>query len=307
MTGAARVNAAQATTVRQQLALALPADPVPFVGRRGELARLREEIGRPGLGAGAGRARVLVVAGRPGPGSWRPVTAVYDSGGGLVREVTLPHDIANTFKEGGTGKPKATGNTKAQASPTPASKPQQYFEVAITTGGVVSGPDQHDPRRRAGIPVRRSGARLGAIGLAALSLAILAPAVAGDGGTSAALPRFMSLRSDRVNLRVGPGRTYPILWVLTRKGMPVEILRNYEDWRMIRDPDGDKGWVQRSMVAQERTVVVTGATRALHATPEAASVSSRLPTRITTVASIVALPSKKSSITRRRTISNGGA
>jgi SH3-like domain-containing protein len=142
--------------------------------------------------------------------------------------------------------------------------------------GRLKGGRALNPGRREGITARKTCAWLGAIGLAALSVVIAAtaPAVAGDGGAGAAgaaLPRFMSLRSDRVNLRVGPGRTYPILWVLTRKGMPVEILRNYEDWRMIRDPDGDKGWVQRSMVAEERTVVVTGAIRALHTGPEAAS------------------------------------
>jgi SH3-like domain-containing protein len=114
---------------------------------------------------------------------------------------------------------------------------------------------------------------LAAPALAVLFVALLwaAPALAGDGGAGAELPRFMSLRSDRVNLRVGPGKTYPILWVLTRKGMPVEILRNFDDWRMIRDAEGDKGWVQRSMVTEERTVIVMGAIRALHARPETAA------------------------------------
>ena len=85
------------------------------------------------------------------------------------------------------------------------------------------------------------------------------------------MPRFESLRSDRINLRVGPGLTYPILWVLTRKGMPVEVLREFDHWRKIRDFDGDNGWVQESMVTPERTVIVTGRIRALHARPEPAS------------------------------------
>ena len=89
-----------------------------------------------------------------------------------------------------------------------------------------------------------------------------------DGGKSGLVARFMSLRSDRINLRVGPGTTYPILWVLTRKGMPVEVLREFDNWWMIRDPEGDKGWVEDSMVTPARTVLVTGAIRPLRATPD---------------------------------------
>jgi hypothetical protein len=77
---------------------------------------------------------------RPGAGSWRPLTAIYGSSGRFIREVTLPQDISNNFNEGGAGKPGAAGRAKAQASPAQASKPRQYFDVAITQGGLLSGP-----------------------------------------------------------------------------------------------------------------------------------------------------------------------
>lgn len=102
-------------------------------------------------------------------------------------------------------------------------------------------------------------------------LAAAAPALAGKNLQAFKTPRFESLRSDRINLRVGPGLNYPILWVLTRKGLPVEILRNFDDWRKIRDFEGDKGWVQENMVAPQRTVVVMGKVRALRARPNAPS------------------------------------
>jgi SH3-like domain-containing protein len=85
------------------------------------------------------------------------------------------------------------------------------------------------------------------------------------------LPRFVSLRSDQVNLRVGPGENYPIEWVLTRKEMPVEIVREFEHWRMIRDWQGTEGWVHERMVMAKRAVVIKGAVRALHRLPDAAS------------------------------------
>jgi SH3-like domain-containing protein len=87
----------------------------------------------------------------------------------------------------------------------------------------------------------------------------------------ARLPRFVSLRSDQVNLRVGPGENYPIQWVLTRKEMPVEIIREFEHWRMIRDWQGTEGWVHERMVTGKRAVVVKGGVRALHRLPDPAS------------------------------------
>lgn len=78
---------------------------------------------------------------RPGAGAWRPFTAVYDSSGRFVREVALPNDITNNWKEVGAGNPGRAGKAKAGASPIGAPKAQQYFDVAIETGGVASGPD----------------------------------------------------------------------------------------------------------------------------------------------------------------------
>jgi len=85
------------------------------------------------------------------------------------------------------------------------------------------------------------------------------------------LPRFVSLREGEVNLRSGPGERYPIDWVLTRKGMPVEILQEFDVWRKIRDPAGSVGWVHQRMVTGTRTVMVTGAIRTLHADDNPAS------------------------------------
>ena len=82
------------------------------------------------------------------------------------------------------------------------------------------------------------------------------------------LPRFVSLKSNEVNLRTGPGTRYPIDWIYRRRGLPVEIIDEYEDWRRIRDHDGTVGWVHRLMLVSDRTVLVTGQTRMLRRRPE---------------------------------------
>lgn len=111
-----------------------------------------------------------------------------------------------------------------------------------------------------------------AFAAAALVLSILALGTAG--GSLAAekglpVPRFVALRSNEVNLRTGPGERYPIEWVLTRKGMPVEILAEFDVWRKIRDWQGTEGWVHQRMVTGSRSVVIIGGMRDLHRDPDA--------------------------------------
>ncbi|HEV2551414.1 MAG TPA: SH3 domain-containing protein [Stellaceae bacterium] len=96
-----------------------------------------------------------------------------------------------------------------------------------------------------------------------------APMLAHAAEKALPVPRFVSLRADEVNLRTGPGERYPIDWVLTRKGLPVEIVEEFEAWRKIRDVQGTEGWVHQRMVTGTRNVVVTGDVRTLRADPEA--------------------------------------
>jgi SH3-like domain-containing protein len=100
----------------------------------------------------------------------------------------------------------------------------------------------------------------------------VSPAAAADEDVALKVPRFVSLHSDKVNLRTGPGRQYPIEWVLTRKDMPVEVIAQFEHWRRIRDWEGTVGWVQEHMIAGRRTVIVgKGAERPLRQQPDPAS------------------------------------
>ena len=122
--------------------------------------------------------------------------------------------------------------------------------------------------------LRNNGTAIGRVIGAVLVLALMRgmPATAADEDVGLKVPRFVSLHSDKVNLRTGPGRQYPIEWVLTRKDMPVEVIAQFEHWRRIRDWEGTAGWVQEHMVAGRRTVIVAkGGDRPLHRLPDPAS------------------------------------
>jgi SH3-like domain-containing protein len=109
----------------------------------------------------------------------------------------------------------------------------------------------------------------GAIGLALWLLA--GPPAWSQAGRSTGLPvpRFVSLASDRVNVRFGPGKQYPINWVFARKELPVEIIAEFDTWRKIRDSEGEEGWIHSSLLSSRRTIMVTGQVRDLRRTPSA--------------------------------------
>jgi SH3-like domain-containing protein len=71
------------------------------------------------------------------------------------------------------------------------------------------------------------------------------------------VPRFVSLKPDRVNVRGGPTRDHEVTFVYTRAGLPVEITAESDNWRRIRDWEGSEGWVYHSLLSGRRTAVVT--------------------------------------------------
>jgi len=72
------------------------------------------------------------------------------------------------------------------------------------------------------------------------------------------IPRFVSLSSDKVYMRSGPGTKYPVLWEYNRKGLPVEITMEFDVWRKIKDIEGTEGWVHKSLLSGRRYVIVQG-------------------------------------------------
>ena len=72
------------------------------------------------------------------------------------------------------------------------------------------------------------------------------------------LPRFVSLAENKANVRAGPGQKYPIKWVLNRKGLPMEVILEFDHWRKIKDHEGQVGWVFHSLLSGKRTAITVG-------------------------------------------------
>lgn len=71
------------------------------------------------------------------------------------------------------------------------------------------------------------------------------------------IPRYVSLKSDHVNVRGGPTKDNDVSWVYTKSGLPVEVTAEFENWRRVRDSEGAEGWVYHSLLSGRRTAVVT--------------------------------------------------
>lgn len=71
-----------------------------------------------------------------------------------------------------------------------------------------------------------------------------------------AIPRYVSLKADRVNLREGPSKDHRTIWVFQRAGLPVEITAEFDVWRKVRDSEGAEGWILHSLLSGRRTALV---------------------------------------------------
>ena len=100
-------------------------------------------------------------------------------------------------------------------------------------------------------------ARLTALALLLVSQWAI-PAAAQTIGKASGLPvpRYVSLKSDHVNLREGPTKGHRTAWVFQRAGLPVEITAEAETWYRIRESEGAEGWVLHSLLSGRRTALV---------------------------------------------------
>ena len=87
-------------------------------------------------------------------------------------------------------------------------------------------------------------------------------------GSGLPVPRFVTLKSDDVNMRAGPGTEYPILWHYRKTGLPLRVEAEFGVWRKVVDHDGTTGWMHHSVVSLKRHALVTSSSAKIHAKPD---------------------------------------
>ena len=69
-------------------------------------------------------------------------------------------------------------------------------------------------------------------------------------------PYWASIASGQAMTRTGPGKNYPGIWLYQRRDLPIRVLKKYENWRLIQDPDGAQGWMLVTLLSDRRTAIV---------------------------------------------------
>jgi SH3-like domain-containing protein len=162
------------------------------------------------------------------------------------------------------------------------SRGQRHPSRVLERMGKRSGARAVGHRHRIGVAV--------GIALAILLLAVAetraanhdTPAIGPSSQSHLPIPRFVSLKSDRVNVRKGPSTDQAIVWVFARAGLPVEIIAESDNWRRVRDSEGADGWVWHSMLSGRRTVLIAPWTKP----PDTVPLYSRKSTGASTVAEL---------------------
>ena len=73
--------------------------------------------------------------------------------------------------------------------------------------------------------------------------------------TGLPIPRFVSLKGKKTYMRHGPSKSHAIMWEYNKRGLPVEVINEYDHWRKIRDMDGSEGWIHQTVLSGRRTIV----------------------------------------------------
>ena len=137
-------------------------------------------------------------------------------------------------------------------------------KTALRNGRRRVPPPGEPPRTRARLlaAVRATAVFAVLFGLVGMVEAISSSAVHAQEG-----PRFVSLKADVANLRVGPGRRYPIDWVYRRRGLPLLVVAHFDQWRWVLDHEGTKGWMHKSLLSTHRTAVVLNGVQTMRERP----------------------------------------
>ncbi len=69
-------------------------------------------------------------------------------------------------------------------------------------------------------------------------------------------PYFVSVKSNKVNVRTGPGLDYPIIWVYNKRNIPIKVLDSYGSWYKTEDVDGSVGWVYKNLTKKNSYIII---------------------------------------------------
>lgn len=107
---------------------------------------------------------------------------------------------------------------------------------------------------------------LGAVGTTSMAQQTAEPILGAV--TNLQLPRFVSLKATKANVRRGPSQAYQIDWIFVHRSTPLQVTAEFNNWRRVTDQDNVGGWIHYSLLSGHRTVVVQSERIALFSSPK---------------------------------------
>ena len=70
------------------------------------------------------------------------------------------------------------------------------------------------------------------------------------------IPRYVSLKSNQTNLRIGSSTNYPIILKYVIENYPVEVIDEFNSWRKIIDFENNTGWIHETLLKGQRFAII---------------------------------------------------
>ena len=67
---------------------------------------------------------------------------------------------------------------------------------------------------------------------------------------------FLSLKKDKVYVRYGPGKNYPIKYIYRKKFLPIKVIDQKDNFRRIIDHKKNSGWIHRIMLRKLNSLII---------------------------------------------------
>ena len=67
---------------------------------------------------------------------------------------------------------------------------------------------------------------------------------------------FLSFKKDKVYVRYGPGKNYPIKYIYRKKFLPIKVIDKKDNFRRIIDHKKNSGWIHRIMLRKLNSLII---------------------------------------------------
>jgi len=67
---------------------------------------------------------------------------------------------------------------------------------------------------------------------------------------------FLSLKKNKVYVRYGPGKNYPIKYIYKKKFLPIKVIDKKDNFRKIIDHKKNSGWIHRIMLRKLNSLII---------------------------------------------------